>query len=54
MSPRSSSSTSRKPKGPPPEADIYVGLLFVAAASLLTGVIFLWLELSKYGFETLQ
>jgi len=52
MSPRSSSSKTRKPQGPPPEADIYVGLLFVSVASLLTGILFLYFELDSYGFST--
>ena len=30
--------------------NIYVGLLFVAVASLITGIIFLTLELNKYGW----
>ena len=34
--------------GGTPVPDIYVGLLFVAAASLLTGCIFLAMELNKY------
>ncbi len=32
-----------------PAPDIYVGLLFVSLASLLMGIIFLVLELGKYG-----
>ena len=32
-------------------ADVYVGLLFVAAASLLTGCIFLAMELNKYEWK---
>ncbi|QDT30873.1 MULTISPECIES: hypothetical protein [Thalassoglobus] len=31
--------------------DIYVGLLFVAVASLITGCIFLALELQSYGWK---
>lgn len=54
MSPRSSSSsrTKKKPQGPPPEADVYVGLLFVSVAALLTGIAFLYFELSAYGFSS--
>lgn len=40
MSPRGSDS---------PAPDIYVGLLFVSLAALITGIIFLVLELGKYG-----
>lgn len=42
MSPRSSDKNE-------PAPDIYVGLLFVSFAALVTGIIFLVLELSKYG-----
>lgn len=42
MSPRSSN------KNDQPAPDIYVGLLFVAAAALVTGCIFLVMELNKY------
>lgn len=31
--------------------DVYVGLLFVSVAALLTGCIFLVLELQSYGFQ---
>ncbi len=31
-----------------PQPDIYVGLLFVAVAALITGCIFLALELNEY------
>jgi hypothetical protein len=31
-----------------PQPDIYVGLLFVAVAAIITGCIFLVLELNKY------
>lgn len=34
-----------------PEPDIYVGLLFIAVASLLIGLIFLILELGTYGWQ---
>ena len=43
MSPRSSS------EGPAP--DIYVGLLFVSLAALITGIVFLVRELTKYGWS---
>jgi hypothetical protein len=33
-------------------ADVYVGLLFVALASMITGIIFLVLELGKYSTGT--
>jgi hypothetical protein len=42
MSPRSSDSN--------PAPDIYVGLLFASLAALVTGIIFLVLELGKYGW----
>jgi hypothetical protein len=51
MSPASSDPT---PKGPAPQPDIYVGLLFVAVAALITGCIFLALELNKYGWQMAQ
>ncbi len=38
-------------RGESPAPDIYVGLLFVAVASLLTGCIFLALELNSYGWK---
>ncbi|WP_437192797.1 hypothetical protein [Planctomicrobium sp. SH527] len=34
-----------------PTPDIYVGLLFVAVGALLTGCIFLALELASYGWQ---
>lgn len=34
-----------------PAPDVYVGLLFVAVGSLITGCIFLALELSRYGWQ---
>jgi hypothetical protein len=49
MSPRASN--SRKPKGPPAAADVYVGLLAVATSSLLVGIILLWLELNAYEWR---
>jgi hypothetical protein len=33
-----------------PGPDIYVGLLFVSVAALITGCIFLVMELDKYGW----
>ena len=50
MSPRSSSPKARgsKAKGPSPDSDIYVGLLFVSVASLIVGIIFLAVELNAY------
>ncbi len=41
MSPRGSDSS--------PAPDIYVGLLFVSLSALIIGIIFLVLELNKYG-----
>ena len=46
MSPRS----SRPQSGDAPEPDIYVGLMFVSVAALITGIVFLILELSQYGW----
>ena len=48
MSPRSS---SPRKKGPPPAADVYVSLLFVAVASLCIGIALLYMELSAYEFK---
>ncbi|MBW3540317.1 MAG: hypothetical protein KY476_08605 [Planctomycetes bacterium] len=45
MSPRSSD-----PQPPPPDPNIWVGLLFAAFAALVTGCVFLVLELSRYGW----
>lgn len=42
MSPRNSDSN--------PAPDIYVGLLFASLAALITGIVFLALELGKYGW----
>jgi len=44
MSPRGSKGAAE------PEPDVYTGLLFVAVASLITGCIFLALELNKYDW----
>ncbi|MGQ0636889.1 MAG: hypothetical protein ACT4QC_19955 [Planctomycetaceae bacterium] len=49
MSPRSSS--SRKSKGPPPPADVYVALLYVSVAALCIGCILLGLELNAYEWK---
>ena len=38
--------------GSEPEWDVYTGLLFVAAASMVIGCVLLTLELAKYGFST--
>lgn len=43
MPPRSSDST--------PQADIYVGLLFVSVGALATALVFLLIELSRYGYS---
>ncbi len=43
MSPRGS-------KGPEPQPDVYVGLLFVSVAALIAGCIFLALELGQYNW----
>jgi hypothetical protein len=43
MSPRSSDSS--------PAPDIYVALLFVSVAALLTGIMFLVFELNDYGWK---
>lgn len=42
---------SRQISDPNPQPDIYVGLLFVAVAALITGCIFLALELNEYGWK---
>jgi len=42
------SSKPAKAKGPAPAPDIFVGLLFVAVAALITGCIFLAMELNAY------
>lgn len=33
-----------------PRPDVYVGLLFVSAAALITGCVFLVMELNKYDW----
>ena len=45
MSRRSSDSST---KAPP---DVYVGLLFVSVAALITGIILLVMELSRYNYQ---
>lgn len=42
MSPRSSDN---------PQPDIYVGLLFVSVGALATALVFLLVELSRYGYQ---
>ena len=49
MSPRSSDKKSKLDAAP----DIYVGLLFVSVAALMTGIIFLAMELGSYNWEVL-
>ena len=49
MSPRSSENKSKLDAAP----DIYVGLLFVSVAALMTGIIFLAMELRAYNWEVL-
>jgi len=52
MSPRASSPArggARKVKPAAAAPDVYVGLLFVSFGALLSGIIFLWLELNRYG-----
>ena len=39
------------PAASEPEWDVYTGLLFVSAASMLIGCILLTLELAEYGFS---
>jgi hypothetical protein len=43
MSPRSSDGN--------PQPDVYVGLLFVSVGALTTALVFLLIELSRYGFQ---
>jgi hypothetical protein len=49
MSPRSSEKQSKLDAAP----DIYVGLLFVSVAALMTGIIFLAMELAAYDWQVL-
>jgi hypothetical protein len=48
-----SSSPNPKPSAPsaPSTPDVYVGLLSVAVAALIGGIIFLILELNKYDWQ---
>lgn len=52
MSPRNSKKKPAKKakaaSGDAPQADVYVGLLFVGVASLVAGIVFLVLELQAY------
>jgi hypothetical protein len=49
VSARSSSKAKKaKARGPAAAPDIYVGLLFVAVAALITGISFLVVELGRY------
>lgn len=32
-----------------PQPDVYVGLLFVSLAAVITGIVFLVVELNRYG-----
>ena len=36
---------------PPAEPGIYDGLMVVATAALVAGIIFLWLHLNNYGWQ---
>ena len=47
MSPRSSDKKPQLDAAP----DIYVGLLFVSVAALMTGIIFLAMELGSYNWQ---
>jgi len=33
-----------------PQPDVYVGLLFVSLAAVITGIVFLVIELTRYGW----
>lgn len=48
MSPRNSDA---QPSQPPPQPDVYVGLLFISVAALIAGIIFLVMELDRYGWQ---
>lgn len=48
MSPRSSK--KRGAEGPAPVADVYTGLLALSVGAILTGLVFLYFELEKYGW----
>ncbi len=51
MSTRSSKTKGKAPAGEPDGPNIYVGLLFVSLAALITGIVFLTMELSSYNWE---
>lgn len=51
MSTRSSKTKGKAPAGDAGGPNIYVGLLFVSLAALITGIVFLAMELSKYNWE---
>jgi hypothetical protein len=42
---------SRQTSSGSPQPDIYVGLLFVSVAALITGIVFLLLELNQYAWQ---
>jgi len=54
MSLRSSKPTVDGGPAAKPEPDIYVGLPFVAVAALITGIIFLVLELQAYDWTAVS
>ena len=49
MPPRSSDKKTKLDAAP----DIYVGLLYVSVAALMTGIIFLAMKLSDYDWQVL-
>ena len=54
MSRRGSSSPkggAKKAKAQAADPDVYVAMLFVSVAALITGIIFLYIEISNYGFS---
>ena len=52
MARRSSTSAKggKKAKGAAADPDVYVAMLFVATAALVTGIIFLYLECNRYNW----
>ena len=53
MSRRNSTSAkggTKKAKGQAADPDVYVAMLFISAAALTTGIIFLYLECSRYNW----
>lgn len=48
--PAKKAAAAKKAKGPVADPDIYVGLLFVSAGALITGISFLVAELNNYGW----